>query len=182
MCRRRSASCQSWRRAGARDPRPADRVPRPRRATATRRRARRRWATRGRPATTIATPPATRRPRRARPPRRARTATSSAGAVRTNAPARVQSSGVASGSNLNGSSRRSTARTSADGGVCRIPEIDVVEVVVRCRRHMVTPSRSRSRRKPRCRFTRTESGVRPVTAAISGPDSPSTSRSTRVSR
>src|SRR6185436_14974804 len=70
------------------------------------------------------------------------------------------------------------------GGVCRrgrVPQIieRLVFVVVG---HGVTPRRSRSRRKPRCRLTRTESGVRPVTLAISGPDIPSIRRSARVSR
>ena len=45
-----------------------------------------------------------------------------------------------------------------------------------------TPSCSRSIFIPRCRFTRTDPGVRPVRAAISSPVMPSTRRISRVSR
>ena len=66
----------------------------------------------------------------------------------------------------------------------------VPEIVAAALRLLVVPlahrlppsSRSRSIAIPRCKLTRTESGVRPVWAAISGPVIPSTSRRARVSR
>ena len=55
-----------------------------------------------------------------------------------------------------------------------VPEILIV--------HTLIPNFSRSSFIPRCRLTRTESGVRPVRSAISGPVRPSTRRRTSVSR
>src|SRR5207237_9942174 len=66
-----------------------------------------------------------------------------------------------------------------DGGIrlsCSLPEIVVAHVLT------LISSRSRKSFIPRCRFTRTESGVRPTRAAISGPLMPSTRRNTRGSR
>ena len=66
------------------------------------------------------------------------------------------------------------------GRAAAVPQIVVVHGVHGI--HASAPSRSRSCFMPRWRFTRTDAGVRPVRAAISGPVIPSTSRSTSVSR